>query len=91
MIFISAYTSAGYINNARHDFGSILRFIEHNFGIQEGALNFADSRATNDLTAFYDFSHTPRAYENVSAPKSASFFLHDKRKATDPDDDGDGK
>jgi phospholipase C len=91
MIFVSAYTSAGYINNARHDFGSILRFIEHNFGIQEGALNFADSRATNDLTAFYDFSHTPRKYQNISAPKSASFFLHDKRKATDPDDDGDGK
>jgi hypothetical protein len=33
----------------------------------------------------------PRAYQTISAPKNAAFFLYDKRKATDPDDDGDGK
>jgi phospholipase C len=89
MVFVSAYTPAGYINNERHDFGSILRFVEHNFGIREGALNFADSRATNDLTGFYDFTLAPRMFQTIKAPKDASFFLHDKRKATDPDDDGD--
>jgi phospholipase C len=91
LLFVSAYTPAGYINNNRHDFGSILRFIEHNFGIQEGGLNFADARAQNDLTGFCDFSRTPRKFENLKAPKSAAFFLHDKRKATDPDDDGDSQ
>jgi phospholipase C len=89
MIFVSAYTPAGYINNDRHDFGSILRFIEHNFGIQEGALNFADSRATNDLAGFYNFTLAPRAYQPIKTPKNAYFFLHDRRKPTDPDDDGD--
>jgi phospholipase C len=89
MLFVSAYTPAGYINNNRHDFGSILRFMEHNFGIREGALNFADARATTDLAAFYDLTRAPRPYHTISAPKSASFFLHDKRKPTDPDDDGD--
>ena len=87
LIFVSAYTPAGYINNERHDFGSVLRFIEHNFGIEEGALHFADSRANNDLRAFYDFGRTPRAFTTIAAPKSAKFFLHDKRPATDPDDD----
>jgi phospholipase C len=87
MIFVSAYTPAGYINNDRHDFGSILRFVEHNFGLQEGALHFADARATNDLTGFYDLMRSPRAYQTISAPKDAAFFLNDKRKATDPDDD----
>ena len=47
LLVVSAYTPLGYINNGRHDFGSILRFVEHNFGIPEGALNFADARATN--------------------------------------------
>jgi phospholipase C len=89
MLFVSAYTPIGYINNDRHDFGSILRFVEHNFGIQEGVLNFADSRANNDLTDFYNFSVTPRTYKTISAPKDATFFLNDKRKPTDPDDDGD--
>ena len=88
LLFVSAYTPAGYINNARHDFGSILRFIEHNFGIPEGALNFADARAKNDLRGFYDLSQTPRPFQTITAPKSAAFFIHDKRKATDPDDDG---
>ena len=86
LVVVSAYTPAGYINNNRHDFGSILRFIEHNFGIQEGALDFADARAKNDLTGFFDLTQAPREFQTIPAPKGASFFLHDKRKATDPDD-----
>jgi phospholipase C len=86
LVVVSAYTAAGYINNDRHDFGSILRFVEHNFGITEGVLNFADARAKNDLSAFFDLTAPARAYKNINAPKSASFFLNDKRKATDPDD-----
>ena len=33
LLVVSAYTPRGYVNNGRHDFGSILRFVEHNFGI----------------------------------------------------------
>ncbi len=86
LIVVSAYTPVGYIDNQRHDFGSILRFVEHNFGITEGALNFADARAKYDLAPFFQLSQSPRKYRTIHAPKSASFFLHDKRKATDPDD-----
>jgi phospholipase C len=86
LLVVSAYTSMGYINNNRHDFGSILKFIEHNFGIPEGALNFADARATNDLTGFFNLGQAPRSFKNISAPKSGSFFINDKRPATDPDD-----
>ena len=87
LVVVSAYTAAGYINNERHDFGSILRFIEHNFGIAEGALNFADARAKNDLGGFFDLNLAPRPFQTISAPKDASFFLNDKRIATDPDDE----
>jgi len=86
LVVVSAYTPLGYISNIRHDFGSILRFIERNFGFQEGALNFADARASNGLTEFFDLTKAPRPFQSVSAPKTASFFLHDKRRATDPDD-----
>jgi hypothetical protein len=64
---------------------------EGNFGVQEGALHFADARAPYDLHEFYDFKLTLRGYQTISAPKDANFFLHDKRKATDPDDDGKDK
>ncbi len=87
LIVISAYTAAGTINNVRHDFGSLLRFVEGNFGVAQGALNFADARAKTDLTGFFDLTKTPRAFQTIGAPKKASFFLHDKRTASDPDDD----
>jgi phospholipase C len=86
LIVVSAYTSAGTINNVRHDFGSILRFVEFNFGISQGALNFADARASTDLTEFFDLTRSPRVFQTISARKTAYFFLHDRRKATDPDD-----
>jgi phospholipase C len=86
LIVVSAYTPQSYINNLRHDFGSILRFIEHNFGIREGALHFADARAENDLTGFFNLHRAPRSFQNIPAPKDANFFLRDKRPATAPDD-----
>jgi phospholipase C len=86
LIVVSAYTPAGYINNARHDFGSILRFIEFNFGIAQGALNFADARANDNLTDFFSLSQAQK-FGTIQAPKDASFFLNDKRAPTDPDDD----
>jgi phospholipase C len=87
LIVVSAYTPAGYIDNVRHDFGSILRFIQQNFGIEEGALNFADARSMTDLTGFFDLTMPPRAFQQIAAPLTADFFLNDKRPAMDPDDD----
>ena len=87
LVVISAYTSQGYVNNARHDFGSILRFVEHNFGIPEGALNFADQRATTDLTEFFNLSHSPRTFNVIPAPLGEKFFLNDRRPMEPPDTD----
>ena len=86
LIVVSAYTPSGYISNNRYDFGSILRLIEYNFGIREGALNFADARAHTDLMGFFQLRR-PRLFQAISTPKSADFFLNDQRPATDPDDE----
>ena len=61
-------------------------FLEFNFGLTQGSLNFADARATTDLTGFFDLTKAPRPFQKIGARKPAEFFLHDKRKATDPDD-----
>jgi len=87
LVVISAYTPAGYVNNKRHDFGSILRFVEQNFGITEGALNFADARATNDLTGFFNLKQTPRMFKTISAPKDGKYFLNDNSPLEAPDND----
>jgi len=88
LIFVSAYTPVGYINNISHDFGTVLRFIEHNFGLGEGALSFADARGTKtDLTRFYNLSNAPRKFVKIPTMKTAIDFLNDKTPPEDPDDD----
>ncbi|HZR31813.1 MAG TPA: alkaline phosphatase family protein [Terriglobales bacterium] len=85
LIVVSAYTPAGYVNNIRHDFGSILRFIEHNFNL--GSLGFADARSPTYLTAFFQLNQLPRIFQKVGAPLDASFFLNDERPPEPPDTD----
>jgi phospholipase C len=86
-IFVSAYTNAAYIDNTRYDFGSILRFLEHNFGIAEGSLNFADARSTTDLAPFFNLSQTPRVFTTIPSPLQASDFINHPEPLTAPDDD----
>lgn len=87
MIFISAYTPAAYIDNNRSDFGSIVRFAEANFGVTEGSLGFADSRAPYDLSGFYNLQASPRAFVPINAPKDMKWFINDHSPQTPPDDD----
>jgi phospholipase C len=86
-IVVSAYTPKGYIDNERYDFGSIARFIEQNFLIQEGDLNFADARSTTDLTRFFRLKSAPRSFNAISAPLDAKHFLNDKSPPLPPDND----
>jgi phospholipase C len=87
LLFISAYTPPGTVSNVRSDFGSILRFVERNFGIGQGALGFADARATSNLSEFYNLPQPPRVFDRIRAPFDASYFILDTTPATDPDDD----
>jgi len=83
---VSAYTAVGYVDNNRHDFGSVLRFVEQNFGIAEGALGFADARSSTDLTAFFDLTKPPRVFTTIPSPLDAHFFIRDPTPFGDPDD-----
>jgi phospholipase C len=78
LIVVSASTPAGFISNSPEDFGSIARFIEQNFGISEGALTFADARATSDLTEFFTSGAPTRAFQPIRAALSATDFLNAK-------------
>ena len=84
-IFVSAYTPAGYIDNTRADFGSIIRFIEGNFGIQEGALGFADSRSAYDLSNFYHLQMRARTFTPIIGAHSAKHFMRQPQGAPDTD------
>jgi phospholipase C len=83
---VSAYTPAAYVDNNRMDFGTVLRFIEQNFGIAEGALDFADERATGNLSEFFNLKQVPRVFTTIPAPLDANYFINDTSPLTDPDD-----
>jgi phospholipase C len=87
LLFVSAYTPAGLIDNNRHDVGSMLRFVEKNFGISEGILGFADARSSDNLSTFFDLQVSPRPFVTIPSIKDAEFFLNDTSPATAPDDD----
>ena len=84
LIVVSPYAKPAYVSHVNHDFGSILKFIEKNFGLP--SLNYADARA-DDLSDCFDFKQSPIPFHAISAPLPAAHFLSDKRAATPPDDD----
>ncbi len=85
LIVVSAYTPAGFISNTPESFGSIIRFVEQNFGITEGELTFADFRAQGDLTEF--FSLPSRPFQSIKTPLKARYFLTRKPSGLPVDND----
>ncbi|MGC2707574.1 MAG: alkaline phosphatase family protein [Candidatus Sulfotelmatobacter sp.] len=84
LIVVSPYAKAGYISHVQHDFGSILRFIEEDFGL--GSLGYADAYA-DDLSDCFNYKQTPLTFHTIAAPLDAAYFLNDKTPPTPPDDD----
>jgi phospholipase C len=91
MIVVSAYTPQGYVDNSDHDFGSLLQFVETNFGGLGliGPGDYADAYSDN-LSAFFTLT-SPRVFAPIPAVQGATYFLNYKFKPNPegPDPDGD--
>jgi phospholipase C len=87
MVVVSAFTSPMIDSVNRYDFGSILRFVEHNYGIVEGALGTADARADTNLTGFFNLNQTPRPFKPIASRLTADFFIHDTSPMEPPDEE----
>jgi len=88
LLVVSPYAKPAYISHTTHDFGSVLKFIEVNFGlpaIAPGA-GYADERS-DDLSDCFDFNQTPLTFQTLPAKYDARHFLEDKTPPSDPDDD----
>lgn len=95
MIVVSAYTPAHFVENGRHEFGSIARFIEQNYGI--GNLGLGDARCdpswitcqSDNLRSFFKYNQLPREFKTITTTRDAAYFINDRTPSTDPDDDVD--
>jgi phospholipase C len=80
LLVVSAYTPAGFVDNADHDSGSLLKFIEMNFesgGKPLGLIGpgfYADAYDDNSLRAFFTLT-TPRPYQPIKVKFNFRFFV----------------
>jgi phospholipase C len=89
LLVVSADTPAGFVDNANHDFGSVLNFIETNFGLGLiGPGTYADAYADN-LGAFFSLT-SPRSFLSIASPHNAQYFIEHPAPLVNPDDDTDG-
>ena len=84
LIISSGYTKPGYVSHVQHEFGSVLRFTEENWGL--GQLGPSDTRA-DDLMDIFDFNQNPHPMGQIKAPYGASFFLDQQPDPNPVDDD----
>ena len=96
LLAVSAFTQAGQVSNDIFDFGSILAFIEHNFGlgtIGSGATRFdqyADYNASQsgrgDLRVFFTL-RAPKIFLPIPSALTADYFINEPKTLVPPDDD----
>lgn len=83
LIVVSPYAKRGYVSHVQHEFGSILKFTERNFGL--GTLAASDARA-DDLSDCFNFTQAPSAFTPASVRRSPASFVH-APESKPPDDD----
>ncbi len=83
MLIISPYAKKGVVSHTPYEHGSILKFVEDQFGL--GRLAASDTRANSPADAF-DFSKPPRKFKVIPAPFDKSYFLHQPIDTRIPDE-----
>jgi phospholipase C len=74
-ILVGPYALHGVVSHTQYEFGSILKFIEQNWGLS--SLNATDARATSIVNAF-DFTQKPRKFTPIASDVPQAFFEHQR-------------
>ncbi|MGB6715304.1 MAG: alkaline phosphatase family protein [Candidatus Cybelea sp.] len=85
MIVISAYAKKGHVSHVPYEHGSILKFVEDQFGL--GRLAASDTRATSPEQDCFNFNQSPRQFTPISSPRDKAYFLHQPSDYRLPDDE----
>jgi len=85
MIVVSPYSKSGYVAHAQYEFGSIVRFVEDNWGL--GRLGTTDTTSADFVGDFFDFNQTPRAFQPIGSKYAKPYFLHARPSGRTVDDE----
>ena len=83
MIIVSAYAKKAYVSHVHYEHGSILKFVEDQFGLPR--LAATDKRAASPETDCFDFSQAPRAFQAIPTVYSRYYFMHQPPDLRPPD------
>jgi phospholipase C len=72
LLIISPYAKRGYVSHVRYEQGSILKFIEDQFGLAR--LAPSDMRATSPAGDCFDFSKAPRPFKKIRTKYTEAYF-----------------
>ena len=94
LLVVSAFTPAGTVSNDVHDFGTLVRFAENNFGL--GFIGPADSILTQyadyqaasrpGLAGFFTLA-APRPFVTIPTSLKATDFIRAPKSSAPPDND----
>jgi phospholipase C len=84
MLVVSPYARSGRVSHVHYEHGSILKFVEDQFGL--GRLAASDTRATSPEKDCFDFSKPPRAFKVIPTLLGKDYFLHQPIDHHLPDD-----
>jgi phospholipase C len=85
LLVISPYAKKGYVSHVQYEHGSILKFVEDQFGLPR--LAATDSRATSPEADCFDFSKPPRSFVPIPNALKPADFEREPFDARLPDDE----
>ena len=74
MIIVSPYAKQGYVSHVHYEHGSILKFVEDQFGL--GRLSASDKRAASPEKDCFNFKAAPRKFQVIPTVLGKDYFLH---------------
>jgi hypothetical protein len=74
LLVISPYAKQGYVSHVQYDQGSILKFIEDQFGLAR--LASSDMRANSPANDCFDFTQAPRPFKKIKTKYSEDYFIN---------------
>jgi phospholipase C len=76
MMVISPYSRKGLVTHNQYEFGTIIKFVEDNWGLPR--LGTTDVRAASMIDDVFDFTQAPRKFVTIDSKYSKAYFLKQK-------------
>jgi phospholipase C len=83
MLIVSAYAKQGRVSHVHYEHGSILKFVEDQFGL--APLAASDARATSPEKDCFDFTKPPRKFKVIPTVLGKEYFMRQPIDLRPPD------